>query len=65
MQLFGEPIPVLSFIADPDGLLKDNELEKRLKDKNITVVEYREPMFFRYIYESKYSKLVEAKKINL
>lgn len=65
LQLFGEPIPVLSFIADPDGLLLDAAILKELNSKNIELMEYKEPVSFRYIFESRYRIPLSQNKINL
>lgn len=65
LQLFGEPIPVLSFIADPDGLLLDAAILKELKSKNIELMEYKEPVSFRYMFESRYRIPLFQNKINL
>ncbi len=65
LQLFGEPIPVLSFIADTDGLLLDAEILNELKSKNIESMDYKEPISFRYLFESRYRNLLSKNKMNL
>lgn len=65
LRLFGEPVPVLSFIADPDGLLLDGTVLNTLISKDIVVIDYKEPVSFRYVFESRYRHSLSQNLLNL
>ncbi len=64
-QLIGEPFPVLFYIADPDGLLCDEKIYIDLNKRDVEVVEYKEAISFRYIYETKYREALLNNTVNL
>ena len=51
---FEEPIQPLSLVSDPDGFLHDPKINKVLEEKGIEVLEYGDPIAFRYVYESRF-----------
>lgn len=54
LKHFAEPVPVLTIIADPDGLLLDAHIQQALSERAIEVIEYTEAVSSRYLYESRY-----------
>jgi PglZ domain. len=54
LKHFSEPIPALTIVADPDELLCDESIMQSLNEKGIELVEYQEPVSFRYLYENIY-----------
>ena len=44
----------LTLVADPDGLLTEEVLVTRLREKGFEIIEYEESISFRYAYETKY-----------
>ena len=53
LKHFAEPVPVLTIIADPDGLLLDAHIQQALSERAIEVIEYTEAVASRYLYESR------------
>lgn len=62
LTYFQEPIPGLSVVSDPDGLLKDDRTYAALRRRSVEIVEYNEPVAFRYLYESKYRENIEKSR---
>lgn len=62
---FQEPIPPLTLISDPDGLLLDEELLSELKKRRVELVGYQDAIGFRYLYEQKYRPVIAAGKFCL
>jgi hypothetical protein len=44
----------LTLVADPDGLLTEEKLVVALRERGFDLVEFNDPVEFRYVYESKY-----------
>jgi len=44
----------LTLVADPDGLLTEEKLVIALRERGFDLVEFSDPVEFRYVYESKY-----------
>lgn len=44
----------LTLVADPDGLLTEEKLVIALRERGFDLVEFTDPVEFRYVYESKY-----------
>jgi len=44
----------LTLVADPDGLLTEEKLVIALRKRGFDLVEFTDPVEFRYVYESKY-----------
>lgn len=42
----------LTLVADPDRLLIDELVQKALKDKGFEIIEYQDPVAFRYFFET-------------
>ncbi len=56
-QLLGKFMPQVSrlvLVADPDGLLLDEQLLQGIRDKGFDILSFDDPIAFRYLYESKY-----------
>ena len=51
---FSGPIPTLTIVADPDELLCDESIMQGLNEKGIELVEYQDPVSFRYLFENVY-----------
>ncbi|MDD4238039.1 MAG: BREX-3 system phosphatase PglZ [Desulfotomaculaceae bacterium] len=62
---FKEPVPSLSLVADPDHLLLDEALLSTLKDRRVEFIQYGDPVFFRYLFESKCRKALEERTLRL
>ena len=54
LKHFSEPISALTIVTDPDELLCDESLMQDLNGKGIELVEYHEPVAFRYLFETVY-----------
>ncbi|MBP2133983.1 hypothetical protein J2128_001949 [Methanomicrobium sp. W14] len=50
-------ISKLTLVADPDGLLTEELLVTRLREKGFEIIEYEDAISFRYAYETKYRSL--------
>lgn len=44
----------LTLVADPDSLLTEEKLAMELRRRGFDIIEYHDPVEFRYAYESKY-----------
>ena len=62
---FREPVPPLSLVADPDHLLLDEILLSSLKDMQVEFIQYGDPVAFRYLFESRYRKVLEERTLRL
>ena len=47
----------LTLVADPDGLLSEEELALELRTRGFDIIEYEDAISFRYAYESQYRSL--------
>ena len=47
-------ISKLTLVADPDGLLTEEKLALELRQRGFELIEFNDPVEFRYAYESKY-----------
>lgn len=65
LSFFQEPLPSLSLVSDPDGLLKDERIYTLLNRRSVEIVEVGDPIAFRYLYELKYREAVIAERIRL
>ncbi|NQY81842.1 MAG: BREX-3 system phosphatase PglZ [Alphaproteobacteria bacterium] len=50
-------ISKLTLVADPDGLLTEEKLALKLRRRGFDVIEFNDPVEFRYVYESKYRSI--------
>lgn len=55
----------LTIVADPDALFADESLSAELARQGIDIVEYDDPVAFRYLYETKYRDTLEAHESTL
>lgn len=54
LEEFVPNICKLTVVADPDNLLTEEKLVLELKNRGFELIEFNDPVEFRYIYESKY-----------
>ncbi len=54
LQHFQEPIHRLTLVADPDGLLLEEELLAAIRQNGFDLLTFEDPIAFRYAYESRY-----------
>jgi hypothetical protein len=47
----------LTLVADPDCLLTEEKLAQELRDRKFELIEFHDPIAFRYAYESKYRSI--------
>ena len=47
----------LTLVADPDSLLAEEKLALELRRRGFDLIEFKDPVEFRYVYESKYRSL--------
>ena len=47
----------LTLVADPDSLLAEEKLALELRRREFDLIEFKDPVEFRYVYESKYRSL--------
>lgn len=54
LQHFREPIHRLTLVADPDGLMLEEELLAAIRQNGFDLLPFEDPIAFRYAYESRY-----------
>jgi len=54
LKEFVPNISKLTLVADPDALLTEEKLALELKNRGFDLIEFNDPVEFRYAYESKY-----------
>ncbi len=54
LKEFPTQVSRLTLVADPDGLLAEEGVLQGLRHKGFDLIEYEDPIAFRYAYESKY-----------
>jgi len=54
LQHFREPIHRLTLVADPDGLMLEEELLAAVRQNGFDLLPFEDPIAFRYAYESGY-----------
>ena len=47
----------LTLVADPDGLLTEEKLALELRERGFDLIEFNDPIEFRYAYESQYRSI--------
>ena len=47
----------LTLVADPDWLLTEEKLALELRERGFDVIEFKDPVEFRYAYESSYRSI--------
>jgi len=47
----------LTLVADPDSLLTEEKLALELRGRGFDLIEFNDPVEFRYAYESKYRSI--------
>ena len=51
---FTAPAARLTLVADPDGLLLDEDLLQGIREKGFELIAFEDPVAFRYAYESRF-----------
>jgi len=54
LKEFPTQVARLTLVADPDGLLTEEGVLQGLRDRGFDLIEFEDPVAFRYAYESKY-----------
>lgn len=54
LKEFVPDISKLTIVADPDDLLTEEKLSFELKNRGFDIIEFNDPVEFRYAYESRY-----------
>lgn len=54
LKEFPSRVARLTLVADPDGLLTEEGVLQGLRDRGFDLIEFEDPIAFRYAYESKY-----------
>lgn len=54
---FVPKVSKLTLVADPDGLLTEEKLALALRERGFALLEFNDPIAFRYAYESQYRAL--------
>ncbi|WP_044640699.1 BREX-3 system phosphatase PglZ [Risungbinella massiliensis] len=52
LKHFVEPIPSLLIVSDPDHLLLEKKILDQLLERKLEILEYKDPIRFRYLFES-------------
>ena len=53
---FSPGVSPLTVVADPDGLLQDDEILATLQERGFSLLRFEDPIAFRYAYESRYRR---------
>ncbi len=54
LENFVPQVAKLTLVSDPDGLLTEEKLAVELRNRGFDLIEFNNPIEFRYAYESKY-----------
>ncbi len=54
LAAFVPRVSKLTLVADPDGLLTEEQLARALRDRGFDLIEFTDAVEFRYAYESRY-----------
>ena len=54
---FVPKVSKLTLVADPDSLLSEEKLALELRRRGFDLIEFKDPVEFRYVYEAKYRSL--------
>lgn len=65
LQILQEPLPTLLIVADPERLLLDEQILATLQRKGIELIEYEDPILFRYRFELTYREPLANKSVRL
>lgn len=57
LEEFIPDVSKLTLVADPDSLLTEEKLALKLRQKGFDLIEFEDPIEFRYAYESKYRSI--------
>jgi hypothetical protein len=57
LKEFVPDVARLTLVADPDSLLSEEKLAKELRERGFDLIEFNDPIEFRYAYESKYRSI--------
>lgn len=62
LKNFIPQVSKLTLVADPDGLLIEEQLVLELRGRGFDLIEYNDPIEFRYAYESNYRSIWDCGK---
>jgi len=65
IQKLKENYIFLNLVSDPDKLLLDEKMFFYLKKENMELVNYDDPVQFRYVFETKYREEIEHRKTKI
>ena len=65
LKYFVDPMSSLIIFADPHGLFDDEKLREVLRNRNVKVLVYQDPIVFRYVYEREYRDALERASLSL
>jgi len=57
LREFTPKVARLTLVADPDSLLTEEKLASELRNRGFELIEFNDPVEFRYAYESKYRSI--------
>lgn len=57
LNKFVPKVSKITLVADPDSLLAEEKLTLELRWRGFDLIEFKDPVEFRYVYESKYRSL--------
>ena len=57
LKNFAPKVAKLTLVADPDCLLTEEKLAMALRQSGFDIIEFNDPIEFRYVYESKYRSI--------
>jgi hypothetical protein len=60
LQHFKEPVHRLTLVADPDGLMLEEQLLAAIRQRGFDLLTFDDPVTFRYAYESGYRQRWDA-----
>lgn len=60
LQEFTPELARLTLVADPDGLLTEESVQAGIRQRGFDLIQFDDPVAFRYAYESKYRVLWDS-----
>lgn len=57
LNAFVPNVSKLTLVADPDSLLTEEKLAQELRQRGFDLIEFTDPIEFRFVYESKYRSI--------
>ena len=63
LKEFTPQSPPLTLVADADGLLLEEEVQQKIQDQGHELLEFDDPVAFRFAYESKFRSLWDINEV--